>query len=367
MTTQDDIDYRPISAPAPKKVTAKQTAALKKLIEVEEKAAPAPTIVERPPRTPRKRAVPEVAVEEDSSAPVTMFNPVMALYGDVVGDIERVRIAIGNRLGTMTRTEADEDGIVRGWGLPVTDPKVLSMADLLDGLRDLEEAAIKDLQREMRKHPMWTGFGKHIRGVGEKQLARLLGAIGGDPYINNNTGGPRTVSQLWAYCGLHVVQVPKKKDDEPSGDQPSSDTPVEAVAGVKQGGDAGSPTESPVTEPDAVEMVSVAPRRRRGVRANWSNEAKTRAYLISASILKQLVKPCTAEFGHVEDCKCSKYRVVYDGRREHTKVTHPEWTPGHAHNDALRFTSKRLLRNAWRAARDWHLEQQGKEPVNELD
>lgn len=366
MSINDDIDYRPISAPSPKKATAKQIAALKKLTEGD-MAPPVPhdeVVIERPPR---KRAARTVVVDEEEkpTGSVTMFNPVLALYADVVGDLERVRIATSNRVGTMTRSEPDEDGIVRGWGLPETDPKVTSLVDLLEGLQDLETGAIKDLQREMRKHPMWTNFGKHIRGVGEKQLARLLGAIGGDPYINNNTGGPRTVSQLWAYCGLHVVQVPKKKDSESSDSQDLIDTPI-AVAVGTQGGGADSATELPITEPD-VEMVSVAPRRRRGIKANWSNEAKTRAYLISASILKQLVKPCTAEFGHVEECKCSTYRVVYDGRREHTKVTHPEWTPGHAHNDALRFTSKRLLRNAWRSARDWHLEQQGKEPINELD
>jgi hypothetical protein len=46
--------------------------------------------------------------------------------------------------------------------------------------------------------------------------------------------------------------------------------------------------------------------------------------------------------------------VTYDARRAHTAVTHPDWTDGHSHNDALRVASKAILRDLWRAARDWH-------------
>jgi hypothetical protein len=58
---------------------------------------------------------------------------------------------------------------------------------------------------------------------------------------------------------------------------------------------------------------------------------------------------------HVDDCTCSAYRVTYDQRRAHTAVTHPEWTPGHSHNDALRVASKAILRDLWREARRIHL------------
>lgn len=39
---------------------------------------------------------------------------------------------------------------------------------------------------------------------------------------------------------------------------------------------------------------------------------------------------------------------------EISAITHPEWTPGHSQNDAMRILMKRLLRNLWRAARDIH-------------
>lgn len=82
-----------------------------------------------------------------------------------------------------------------------------------------------------------------------------------------------------------------------------------------------------------------AARRQKGVKANWSTDAKVRAYLIATSCIRQ---------------PGSEYRAVYDQRRAHTATTHPEWTPGHSHNDALRILSKRILRDLWRAARNHH-------------
>jgi hypothetical protein len=43
----------------------------------------------------------------------------------------------------------------------------------------------------------------------------------------------------------------------------------------------------------------------------------------------------------------SPYRIIYDKRRDHTEVTHPEWTLGHSHNDALRVVGKEILKDLW--------------------
>jgi hypothetical protein len=64
-----------------------------------------------------------------------------------------------------------------------------------------------------------------------------------------------------------------------------------------------------------------------------------RAYLIATSCIKQARSP---------------YRAVYDNRRAHTATTHPDWTAGHSHNDALRIVSKAILKDLWLAARDLH-------------
>lgn len=42
------------------------------------------------------------------------------------------------------------------------------------------------------------------------------------------------------------------------------------------------------------------------------------------------------------------YGEVYVRRREHTAVTHPDWSDGHARLDALRVMMKRFLRDLWR-------------------
>ena len=108
-------------------------------------------------------------------------------------------------------------------------------------------------------------------------------------------------------------------------------------------------------------FAGIAAKRRKGERANWSTKAKTRAYLIAESCLKQIVKPCHAAAldgrwlaVHYDDCGCSPYRVAYDRRRMHTATSHPDWTDGHSHQDALRVASKEVLKDLWRAARDVH-------------
>ena len=46
------------------------------------------------------------------------------------------------------------------------------------------------------------------------------------------------------------------------------------------------------------------------------------------------------------------YGEAYIKRREHTDTTHPDWTPGHAQSDALRYTMKRFLKHLWQAWRN---------------
>lgn len=64
--------------------------------------------------------------------------------------------------------------------------------------------------------------------------------------------------------------------------------------------------------------------------------------LHSMAIIR-LAKPCMNQ-------RLSPYRAVYDRRRAHTLLTHPEWTDGHSHNDALRITAKAILLDMWLVA-----------------
>lgn len=41
------------------------------------------------------------------------------------------------------------------------------------------------------------------------------------------------------------------------------------------------------------------------------------------------------------------YRAVYDERRAHTAISHPEWPPIQSHKDGMRIMTKRVLRDLW--------------------
>lgn len=253
-----------------------------------------------------------------------LADPFLALAADVLDDLERVRIANENRLRQLTRAETDVDGGERGFGLTLDHPDVARLAALVTALAAAEHQAELNLARLLRQHPLgpWV---KAARGVGEKQGARLLAAVG-DPYWNDLHGRPRTVSELWAYAGYHTTLI----------GQACIDT---------QSAGAGGP-------------VSLAPRRARGERANWSADAKMRAHLVATSIVKA----------------GGPYREVYDAAREHSRDSvHPApcvrcgpsgkpaatgspRSDGHCHAMALRRVCKAVLRDMWRAAREVHRE-----------
>lgn len=97
-----------------------------------------------------------------------------------------------------------------------------------------------------------------------------------------------TVSKLWAYCGLHVVD-------------------------------------------------GKAPRREKGKKANWSARLKSIA-------IKYMAEPCMKNRG-------SPYRGTYELRRAHTAETHPDWPDWRSHKDALRITAKAIAKDLWRVSR----------------
>lgn len=305
-----------------------------------------------------------------ADAPI-LADPLLALAADVLDDLERIRIANENRLRQLTRSAEDKDGEERGFGLSIEDANVRSIVSLVAAMNCkskvladlgwprppkkrgqpccLEHEAETNLSALLRKHPLAPWL-KAQRGVGEKQGARLVAKVG-DPYIKpdiyktDDDGEEhlvepsrlRLVSELWSYCGY--------------GD------PQEQV-------------------------------RRKGKKANWSSGAKMRAFNVTESCLKQLIKPCYAVYGpkgkgdgkgpylyavHVDDCACSPYRVAYDlGRAKYMGSVHP-WecdrctpkkkppapvgsprSPKHQHQAAVRLATKLFLRDLWREAARLH-------------
>lgn len=218
----------------------------------------------------------------------SLSDPTLNTLAAQFSDIEQMRIATANRLRILTLDEADEDGVMRGWSLPDNHPSVIALRYQFEAFEIQEKTMEKALAKQLKTHPLHPWIKSQI-GLGDKQMARLLGVIR-DPYWNELHQRPRTVSELWAYSGLHVINGQGAK-------------------------------------------------RRKGQQSNWSAEAKSRIYLIAVSCIKQSKSP---------------YRAVYDDRRAHTAITHPDWTDGHSHNDALRIMGKEILKQLWIQSRAIH-------------
>lgn len=150
------------------------------------------------------------------------LDALLYIAAQALSDIEALRIATASRRAEFARA---------GIRIPTWQDAMLG------ALQAAEHSAMLDLQRIMRRHPLgpWV---KSAVGVGEKQAARLLAAIG-DPAWNALHGRPRRgAAELWAFCGYAPEQ-----------------------------------------------------RKRRGESAAWNHEAKFRAYLIATSCIKHAHSP----------------------------------------------------------------------------
>ncbi|MGZ6776922.1 MAG: TIGR-Tas system RNA-guided endonuclease [Blastococcus sp.] len=281
-------------------------------------------VVQRPP-------APAIAGTAPSEVSPGLVDPLLILAAQALDDLETTRIANENRLRSLRDV----------YGLAGSKQEA-EAAGLVDGLKALEHQAELSLKRALRRHPLGPWVARTV-GVGEKQGARLLAAIG-DPYINTLHDRPRTVSELWAYAGYHVLPASQVPSATQHGSAGGASTPG--------GGDLGHGV---VDTQDR--RAGVAPARARGQRANWSAEAKMRAFLIAESCIKQAASP---------------YRATYDeGRAKYADAIHyvecrrcgPSGKPaqpgtpisaGHQHARALRLVSKAILRDLWLEARAIH-------------
>lgn len=216
-------------------------------------------------------------------------------------DTEELRKSSANRLRILTTTDPDEDGEVRGFGLGATHPAVITQQAVLDGVVALEKMQIKEIEKAMRRHPLgpWVMAQK---GVGLKQAARLLAAVG-DPYWNTAEDRPRSVAELWAYCGLAPGQ-----------------------------------------------------KRQRGTQSNWSTDAKMRAWNVVQSIIKSggpWRDLWDERRAHTEEALHTDVCVRCGPSGKPAQPGSPK-SLAHLKADADRYVSKRLLRELWREARKLH-------------
>jgi len=247
----------------------------------------------------------------DTQSQIVALGPILAdpsigIAADVVDDLEAVRTAECNRLRTLTDTSE------RGHGMDPFEDNVMVLTALVNAIENLEKDAIKHLEKSMRAHALW-GWAKPITGLGAKQFGRLLQSVR-DPYWNDLHNRPRTVSELWAYCGYHVI----------NGD---------------------------------------APRRQRGQKANWNDTARKRCFLIAESLVKEGGRTWPMPDG--SPVASRPYRAYYESIRDkYADSVHahdcvrcgPAGKPalagsplsmGHQRARAIRAVAKEFLKDLW--------------------
>lgn len=249
------------------------------------------------------------AATRSISTPMTgpsLADPFLALAADVLDDAERNRIANENRLRQLTRSETDADGEERGFGLDLTHPDVARLAVIVDMLAKVEHQSTLDLQRMMRNHPLGPWI-KAQKGIGDKQGARLLAVIGDPSRFPDGT--PRTVSQLWSYCG-HGDPTRKRRKGMTQADLFALGNPV----------------------------------------------AKSRLWLISTACLKAQGPYADVYYARKEQTEGREHATdcVRCGPSGHPALTGSPWSLAHRHADALRVTGKAILRDLWVEARRLH-------------
>lgn len=249
----------------------------------------------------------------------------MTIYGSIaqdtllilaatLDDLEAQRKATDNRIRSLRQ--------VGGYGDEANDtPEMLVLTAIAEQISGVEAQAELALKRAMRAHPLgpWV---KATAGIGEKTGARLLAAIG-DPAWNTLHDRPRTLSELRSYCGY------------------------------------GDPERQ---------------KRRKGQKANWSNEAKMRAFLCAEAAIKagvRKVREPDDSDGYDLDARqaITDYGQVYlDGRAKYLHSVHP-WPcerctgkgqppaevgsprkPSHEHAMAVRLVSKAILADLYTEA-----------------
>lgn len=232
-----------------------------------------------------------------------LVSPTLGIAADVLDDVEHVRCANENRVRQLTDTTE------RGFGLDHDHPSVAEIQTLVDSLKDVEARAIKDLERQMKKHPLGGPWVKETVGVGAKQGARVLAVIR-DPAWHDRENRPRTFGELVAYCGLHVVE-------------------------------------------------GAAPRRARGQRSNWNESARKRLWLIAAKSIMFSSSPYRpiydeAKAKHAE--ALHTVACVRCGGKASPAAVGTELSAGHRHGRALRAVMRAILHDVYDRAVKLHEE-----------
>jgi len=164
-----------------------------------------------------------------------------------------------------------------------------AMSAALDPIERARHQIELDMKRRARALPVWSSWAKGVHGFGELGLAVIVGEAG-------DIGSYRSDDGLKKRLGL---------------------------------------------APYFGQAYSTW-RKEGGLTASTWTEAG-----YNPARLGQVFGVVTSPLFRAQATVKGQYHALYLARRERTAITHPEWTKGHSHNDAMRIMTQRLISDLW--------------------
>ena len=213
-------------------------------------------------------------------------------------DVQKERIGAGNRVAAMER-----DGL-GAYAEPARH--------VVREYEAIERAIDRELTKLAKQHFMADWIAQQ-RGIGLPGFARLLGVTG-------NIDRFSTVSKLWKYLGLHVVD----------GHAPRREKGVAWTHTACTGGHMEKCKQDCTTD----HHPNCSPF---GVGNAYSPQGRVICHQIGEAIVK------VGGDG--------PYRRAYDQKKAYYESERQEWTQARRHNAAMRYAVKELIKNLWI---EWH-------------
>jgi hypothetical protein len=231
-------------------------------------------------------------------ADIDRIHALLSHYARQLWDLQKERIGAGNRVAALER-----DGLG-----DYAEPARAVVAQY----EEIEKSIERVLVREAKRHFMADWISAQ-RGIGLPGFARLLGVTG-------NIDRFPTVSKLWKYLGLHVVDghAPKRVKGE-------SWTHTDCTFGHLLTCKEGCTTDH---HPNCVPG---------GIGNAYAPQGRVVCHQLGEAIVKVGAG--------------GPYRRAYDQKKAYYESERPDWTQARRHNAAMRYAVKELVKNLWI---EWH-------------
>lgn len=316
---------------------------------------------------PKRRRIPRPQVDAtpEPIADSAYLHGAIGHYGRLLWDIQRLRIAIGNRIKAMER-----DNIPEHWIAPAREQ--------LRNLEQVERSVGRMLETTAGRHFLaeWV-IGQ--RGIGLGGFARLLAVTGPLDRFG-------TVSKLWKFLGQAVQEGPQLTHEEALALCIGDQVLVKVPAATKTY-DEWRPGTVKDSWADATDTVKFTFENIPGEFCEFdlyhfgkaqrmpAGQLASHSYCAGGTHLRTCPPDCARD--HHPNCHpdqvgnayspqgkvvCRQiadaivkvgaggpYRLAYDRKKAYYQNNRPNWSKKHCHEAAMRYAVKGLLRDMWQA------------------